>query len=151
MKVLTIGVCVAAAVLATAATVAVADQWIDYTPMPGVWSKTMVHVEPSRVDDYLVALKKTWIPEEELAKKHGIIDSYFVQVALNTDTSGPNVMLGEHFVSMAVREPDKERDMAMVKEEEQMMTKAAAMAEQGERAKYRTVVSTEMWTGVSYK
>ena len=145
-----IGVCAVAGLLTVAGTVALADQWVDYTPTKGVWSKTLVHVEPSRIDDYLVALKKTWVPAEEMAKKHGLIDNYFVQVAVNSDTSGPNVLLGEHYVSMAVLDPNKERDMAMRAELEQMMPKTAAMAEQTERAKYRTIVSTQMWKGIDF-
>jgi hypothetical protein len=145
-----IGACAVAGLLAIAGTVALADQWVDYTPTKGVWSKTLVHVEPGRIDDYLVALKKTWAPAEEMAKRHGLIDNYFVQVAVNTDTSGPNVLLGEHYVSMAVLEPNKERDLAMKAEFDRMMPKTAAMAEQAERAKYRTIVSTQMWTGIDF-
>ena len=150
MKAWIIGACTAAGLVTGAASVAVADQWIDYTPVKGVWSKTLVHVEPSRIDDYLVALKKTWVPAEEMAKRHGLIDTYFVQVAVDSDTSGPNILLGEHYVSMAALDPDRERDLAMQKEFEQMMPKSASQAEQGERAKYRTVVSTRLWTGVEF-
>ena len=131
-----IGACAVAGLLTVAGAVAVADQWVDYTPTKGVWSKTLVHVEPSRIDDYLVALKKTWVPAEEMAKKHGLIDNYIVQAAVNSDTSGPNVLLGEHYVSMAVLDPNKERDLAMRVEFERMMPKTAAMAEQADRAKY---------------
>jgi hypothetical protein len=150
MRTWIVGAC-AAAGLATSANIAMADPWVDYTPMTGVWQKTLVHVDPSRIDDYLIALKKTWVPEQESAKKHGLVDNYFVQIAVDSDTAGPNVLLGVHYVSMAVLDPNKERDMAMQKEAEQAMPRAASMAEQGERAKYRTIVSTRLWTGVDLK
>ena len=151
MRALMAGVCVAAGLtigVIGAASVASADPWVDYTPMTGVWQKTLVHVEPNRIDDYLIALKKTWVPQQEAAKKHGLIDSYFVQIAVDSDTAGPNVLLGIHYVSMAVLDPNKDRDMAMQKEAEKAMPKAALTSEMGERAKYRSVVSSRLWTGV---
>jgi hypothetical protein len=124
-----------------AAGAASAEQWIDYSPAKGVWVKTFVHVEPSKIDDYLVALKKTWVPSEEMAKKRGLIDRYLVQVQVNPGASGPNVVMREHYVSMAALDPDKDRDMAMQKDYEKMSPKATNDAEQADRGKYRTLVS----------
>ena len=126
------------------------EPWVDYTPAKGVWDKTYVHVEPSRIDDYLVALKKTWVPEQESAKKHGLIDQYVVQVAVSASTTGPNVMLGVHYVSMATLDPDRTRDMARQAEAEKAFPKAVAATEQEARAKYRTLLRQEMWTGIDY-
>jgi hypothetical protein len=140
----------AAGILLSMAGAVRAEPWVDYTPAKGVWDKTYVHVEPSRIDDYLVALKKTWVPEEESAKRHGLIDQYVVQVQANASTTGPNVMLGVHYVSMSALDPDRTRDMAMQKEAEQMLPKAAAAAEQEARGKYRTLMREEMWTSVDF-
>jgi hypothetical protein len=129
---------------------ALADPWVDYTPMKGVWDKTYVHVESNRVDDYLVALKKTWVPEQERAKKHGLVDQYVVQVLANPGTTGPNVMLGVHYVSMAALDPEKTRDMAMQAESEKAFSKAASATEQEARAKYRTIVREELWNSIDY-
>jgi hypothetical protein len=129
---------------------AAAEQWVDYAPVKGVWVKTYVHVEPSKIDDYLVALKKTWVPSEEMAKKHGLIDQYLVQVNVNASTAGPNVVLLEHYVSMAALDPNKEQDMAMEKEYDSMFPKAANDAEQANRSKYRSMVSQEMWAAVDF-
>jgi len=141
---------IAALGLTMAVGAAKADPWVDYTPTKGVWVKTWVHVEPSKIDDYLVALKKTWVPGEEMAKSKGLIDDYIVQVAVNDATAGPNVMLGEHYVSFAMMDPNKERDLAMEAEFEKMMPKQAAATEQENRAKYRTMVSEDMWTGIDF-
>ena len=149
MKSARIAACAAGAVL-TMACAAWAEPWVDFTPAKGVWDKTYIHVEPSRIDDYMVALKKTWIPEQESAKKHGLVDQYIVQIAMNSATTEPNVMLGVHYVSMAMLDPDKARDMAMEKEADQAMSKTAAATEQEVRAKYRTTVREEMWTSVEF-
>ncbi len=140
-----------AAALSLCAQATLADQWVDYTPVKGTYVKTLVHVEPNRIDDYLVALKKTWVPTEESAKKHGVIDSYMVQVNLNPYTSGPNVILIEHYPSMATMDPEKTRDMAMDKEAEQFLPKAQLPSVSAERAKYRTILSQEMWSVIDFK
>lgn len=127
-----------------------ADPWVDYTPVKGVWDKTYVHVDPARIDDYLVALKKTWVPAQEAAKKAGLVDRYFVQVLAAPATAEPNVLLGVHFVSMAALDPDKVRDTALDKEAEKAMPKAAAQTEQEVRAKYRTLVKDELWTDIDF-
>ena len=140
----------ATALATMAAGVAYAEEWVDYIPVKGVWMKTAVHVEPNKIDDYLVALKKTWVPSEEMAKKHGLIDRYLVQVSYNASTAGPNVMLLEHYVSMAALDPDKTRDVAMDKEAESMFPKTAMEAEQANRGKYRSMVSQEMWGDIDF-
>ena len=129
---------------------AMADPWVEYSPTKGVWDKTYVHVDPSKIDDYLIALKKTWVPEQESAKKHGLVDNYSVQVSLTPATTGPNVVLLVHYVSMAALDPDKARDTAMMKEADAAMSKSVAASEQEARAKYRTLVREEMWTGIDF-
>ena len=136
--------------IALAAAPAFADEWVDYTPMKGAYVKTMVHVEPGHIDDYLVALKKTWIPTEESLKRHGMIDTYQVQVNTNPYVAGPNVIMIEHWPTLAGMEPDKARDLAMRKEFEMILPKSEQAPTQAERGKYRTILSQEMWTVVDY-
>ena len=140
----------AAAVLGLTATSALAEMWVDYTPQKGVYMTTLVHVDPDKIDDYLVALKKTWVPGEELSKKHGIIDSYAVQINANPYGTGPNVVLIEHYPTSATLDPDKTRDMAIDKEMQQYMPKASIPGTMTERAKYRTIISQEMWGVVDF-
>jgi hypothetical protein len=147
MKLMSVA-CAAAALTLGLGRVAAAEEWKDYTPVKGVWMKTMVHVDAFRMDDYLVALKKTWVPEMENLKKHGLIDRYFVQVAVNQQGPGPNVTLGEHYVSMAAFDPDRARDVAINREEEAMLPKAQSDALMAERGKYRTFMGQEMWEDV---
>jgi hypothetical protein len=85
-----------------------------------------------------------------LAKKHGIIDWYAVNVRLNSG-AGANVLLLTHYPSLANLEPDKARDQAMMAE-----SRAAVSKDQESKIvegydKYRTFVSDEIWTSVDFK
>ena len=61
-----------------------AEPYTDWTPQKGLWHITTVKVDPSHIDDYLVGLKKTWVPGEEIAKKHG--------ATFLVDKSGPTLV-----------------------------------------------------------
>jgi hypothetical protein len=139
---------IAAALLATSSVYA--DPYTDYTPEKGVWQVTTVKVDPNHVDDYLVGLKKSWVPGEELAKKHGVIDNYFVMVNANGADPGGNVLLGEHYVSYAAMGPDKARDMEMQKEALARMSKDDGRKLTDNFDKYRTFMGEAMWGAVSF-
>lgn len=126
-----------------------ADPYKDYTPEKGVWQVTTVKVDPNHVDDYLVGLKKGLVPSFEIAKKHGVIDQYFVMVNPNYDEGG-NVIIGQHFVSFAMMDPDKNRDTAILKENLAQMSKETSNKMTGGFDKYRVFLNTSMWTGIDY-
>ena len=117
-----------------------AEPWVDYTPVKGVWDKTYVHVESNRIDDYLVALKKTWVPEQEAAKKHGLIDDYQIMVRIDPAGGGANVLLCQHFTSLAGLDPDKARDQAIESENYAALPKAKGDEMVAGFQKYRTFV-----------
>lgn len=124
---------------------AVAEPYVDYTPQKGVWHVTTVKVDPNHVDDYLTGLKRTWVPAEEVAKHHGVIDSYQIMVKMNASDGQGNVLLIEHVPNMAMLEVDQARDQAMEKEVYALMPKAdAAKAVEG-FDKYRTFVGDDYW------
>jgi hypothetical protein len=132
-------------------TTAFAEPWVDYTPAKGAYVKTMVHVDPGKIDDYLTdVIKKVWIPSQESAKRHGVIDSYVVQIKSDPNGPGPNVALIVHYPTMATMDPDKERDLAMDKEFRAIQPKAVEPAVVAERGKYRTVLADEMWNVVEF-
>ncbi|HEY2444972.1 MAG TPA: hypothetical protein VGI20_04465 [Rhizomicrobium sp.] len=135
------------AVGALAASAVWAEQYVDYTPVKGVWQVTTIRVDPNHIDDYLVGLRKGWVPSMEILKKHGIIDQYIILQKLNS-AAGDNIQLIQHFVSGAVMDPDKNRDVAIQKEMEAQMSKAASAKMTGGFDKYRTFVSDDMWTEV---
>ena len=134
-----------------AATAVRAEPWVDYTPQKGAYEYSLVKVQPNRVDDYLVALKKTWVPEQESLKRRGMIDGYWVQTRSFGDygeNSGPNVILIQHWTSLAALEPDRARDMEMMAEGRKVVPKEQERGLMEERGKYRTIIADELWTSV---
>ena len=129
---------------------AAADPWVDWSPKTGVISVTAVHVDPNHIDDYLKGLKSVWVPGEELAKKHGVIDQYFVMVKVNAADGNANVILGQHYTSFAQMDPDKKRDMAMQKEGEAIMSQDAQKAAVAGFDKYRSFVGEDLWVPMDF-
>ena len=140
----------AAALFLAGAGAASAEQWVDYAPQKGVWSVTTVKVDPNKIDDYLVGLKANWVPGEALAKKHGVIDDYFVMVKVNPADGHGNVLLGEHYTSFAQFDPDKKRDQAMKREMEAMVSKDKSDAAVAGFGKYRSFVGDDMWVQMDF-
>lgn len=135
---------------AFAVSTACADPYKDYTPEKGVWQVTTLKVDPNHIDDYLVGLKRALVPDMESAKKHGIIDDYFVMVNPNDADDSGNVLIGEHYVSFAAMDPDKARDTEMLNEARARMTKEEGAKLTGGFDKYRTFLNTQMWTTISF-
>jgi hypothetical protein len=145
LKHLALGVCLGAGFAVAAS----AEPYTDWTPTKGATEVTTLKVDPNHIDDYLTGLRKSWVVEQEIAKKHGVIDWYQVMVRLNSG-AGENVVLLIHYPSLANLEPDRARDKAIEAE-----GYAALSKEEGEKMvagydKYRTFVSDELWTGVDY-
>jgi len=143
MKIIVGAACAAAAI--AMASVGWTEPYKDYTPQKGAWQVQEVHVDPNHIDDYLTGLKATYIPSQEIAKKHGIIDSYLILVRMDAGGNGDNVMLVTHYPSLAGLEPDKARDQAMEQE-----NYAAVSKEKGESMvagfeRYRTFVRDGYW------
>lgn len=132
------------------ATSALAEPYVDYTPLKGVWHVTRVKVEPNRVDDYVTGLKKLWAPGEEVAKKHGLIDSYAIRIKINPADGQANVLLIEHIPNMAMMEVDQARDQAIQKEVLALTPKTQADAKVKEFDGYRTFVGDDYWTDIEF-
>ncbi len=148
MKLLVLPVTIAAFVAVAGA--ACAEMYVDYTPQKGAWHVVTAKVDPNHIDDYLVGLKKTWVPGEEISKKRGLIDSYTISVKLTGSDGGANVMMVEHIPSLALLEPDKARDQAIEKEVYEVMAKDKMEAQVKDFEKYRVFISDEYWTDISY-
>ena len=50
------------AVGALAASAVWAEQYVDYTPVKGVWEVQTIKVDPNHIDDYLTGLRKGLVP-----------------------------------------------------------------------------------------
>jgi len=78
-----------------------AEPYKDWSAQKGAWEITTKHVDSNHLDDYLTGIKGTWVVGEEIAKKHGVIDYYSVNVRLDSDTKGANVMFVQHYTTLA--------------------------------------------------
>jgi hypothetical protein len=127
-----------------------AEPYVDYTPQKGVWHVTTLKVDVNHTDDYLTGLKSTWIPFEQVAKAHGVIDFWQVRVKLNPADGQGDVQLIEHIPNLALKEPDRARDQAMVREVYAAVAKAKSDAKTDDFDKYRTFVADDYWTDLTY-
>ena len=127
-----------------------AEPYQDYTPQKGVLEVQMIKVDPNHIDDYLTALKTNLVPGFEIAKKHGVIDWYAFNVKLNSGGGDANVMIVQHYPSLAALEPDKARDQAMEKENYAAVSKASTEKAVAGFEKYRTFVSDEFYGTIEY-
>lgn len=139
----------AIAAIATASAL-IAKQYVDYSPLKGVWEVNAIDVDPNHIDDYLVGLKRTQVPGFEIMKKRGLIDDYKFLVRQGYTKSNPSVIIMVHYTSVGVLEPNKARDEAIEKE-----ILATVSEEQGKEAvagyeKYRTFVDDAMYGEISF-
>jgi hypothetical protein len=65
------------------------------------------------------------------------------------DDSG-NILIGQHYVSFAAMDPDKNRDTQMQKEALAQMSKEEGLKLTNGFDKYRTFVNETMWTGITF-
>jgi len=131
-------------------TAASAEPWVDWSPAKGVYSVTAIKCDPNHIDDYLTGLKKSWVPGEEYAKAHGMIDSYEVMVKVNAAGGDANILLIEHLPSFAMLDPNKKRDQEMEKAMLAQMPKDKSDAMVAGFEKYRTFVGEDMWQPVEF-
>ena len=119
----------ATAAMALCVSAAFAEPYVDYTPQKGAWHTTVLKVDPNHIDDYVTGLQKSWVPGEELAKRHGVIDAYQMMIKMNASDGQGNVLLTEHVVNLGGLEPDQARDQGMEKEAYAAMPKTAQQAQ----------------------
>jgi len=132
------------------ATSVLAEPYVDYTPQKGLWHVVTVKVEPSHVDDYVTGLRHTWAPSEEIAKKHGLIDSYQIMTKMNAEDGQGNVLLIEHIPNTALLEVDQARDQEMRKEFLAALPKPDRDKMLEDFSKYRVFVGDDYWNELVY-
>lgn len=87
----------------------------DYDISDQVWSLTTVKVSANMVDHYLEGLKKGWAQSQEVAKKLGHIEDYFVYTSDLPQAGEFNVLLVTKFKNDADLAPSKARYEAFMK------------------------------------
>ena len=130
--------------------IACAEPYVDYTPHKGAWHVTTIKVDPNHIDDYVTGLKKSWVTSEEIAKKHGLIDSYQIMIKLNASDGQGNVLLIEHYPSLAALEPDQTRDQTIQKENYAAVPKTEGQQMVAGYDKYRVFVADDYWTEIGF-
>lgn len=139
-----------AALLSVLTSPAHAEEWTDWKPIKEAVRHTYVPVEPGHLDEYMMALKKTWVPEEELLKKKGVLSNWAIQVREDQSGPGPNVTLVEWYPSRAAWDPDEARDREMMAAARALVPKDQLPAMAAERAKYRKILGETNWTEVEF-
>lgn len=138
-----------AAVLITATgSVAIAEQYVDYTPQKGVWEINAIDVDPNHVDDYLTGLRTSDVPGFEVMKAHGLIDDYRFMVRNGYSKGTPDVLILTHFTSLAAMAPDQTRDQMIEKEIYSKFSKEQGKAAVAGYEKYRQFIDDSNWTEV---
>ncbi|HEX4742919.1 MAG TPA: hypothetical protein VH353_16445 [Caulobacteraceae bacterium] len=138
-------VAAALAALALGAGAAAAETWVDWSPGKGVTEKQYIRVAPGHLDDYLTGLRKTWVPEQELRKKRGVITDYVILLRDHRDSPDDLVCLITVYPTGAAMDPDRTRDMAIESEYRAQLSKAQSDEMQAQYGTYRTRVSDETW------
>lgn len=81
----------------------------DFEIEEAVWNVQTVRVDPTRTDYYLEGLQKTWIVVNEVAKKLGQIEDYFIMVSDLPFTGDFNVLLGVKYKDDGMLAPSQTR------------------------------------------
>ena len=126
--------------------VAIAKQYVDYTPQKGVWQVSAIEVDPNHVDEYLTGLRKSQVPGFEVMKKRGMMDSYKFLVRTGYAKGSPNVLIMTHLTSAALLEPDKARDQAVEKEIYATFSEADGKVAVAGYEKYRQFLDDGLWS-----
>jgi len=138
-----------AALLITATgSVAVAEQYVDYTPQKGVWEINAINVDPNHIDDYLTGLRTSDVPGFEVMKAHGLMDDYRFMVRNGYSKGAPDVLILTHFTSLAAMAPDQARDQMIEKEIYSKFSKEQGRAAVAGYEKYRQFIDDSYWTEV---
>jgi len=129
---------------------ATAEPYQDYAPQKGLWHVTTIKVDPNRIDEYVTGLKKEWVPGREVAKKHGLIDSYTILVKINSADGSGNVVLVQHIPNTSALDPDQARDQLVQQEEYAAVPKAVGMEMVKDFNNYRTFVGDDYYQELTY-
>lgn len=86
-----------------------AEIYKDYEPSREVWNVAFVKVKANKVDDYLMGLKRTWVPSCEEGKKAGVTVECSIFVSETIQNRDFNVMLVIKQPSASVNDPDAAR------------------------------------------
>lgn len=106
----------ATALLITAPASAQMTPFEDYEPSVAVWDMVTVNVQPGEFETYLENLKQTWVQGNEVAKKLGHIEDYYIYANTNGAGEDFDLILLVKYSSTADLEPSKAKYEAFMRE-----------------------------------
>jgi hypothetical protein len=133
-----------------AAPLALADQWVDYAPAKEPWDVTTVKVESSKLDDYLVGLKKSYVDQLERQKKNGDVVEYHILVNTNASSAGATIVFLTKFKDWSQLAPNKERDLKEQDEFRKTISKTDEQKLGEDRSKFRTFLDEGTYADLTY-
>jgi hypothetical protein len=92
------------------------EPWEDYDISDAVWSVTTIKVAPNMQDAYLEGLAKTWVESNNVFKKLGQIEDFWIYRSDLPQSGDFNLMLVVKFANTADLAPNKARYDAYMKE-----------------------------------
>ncbi|MFP5307508.1 MAG: hypothetical protein ACLGI7_17015 [Gammaproteobacteria bacterium] len=91
------------------------EPWKDYDTSDAVWSVVTVKVESNMSDAYLEGLRDTWVSGNEVAKKLGQIENYWIYRSDLQESGDFNLLLVIKYKDAEALAPSRERYDAFVK------------------------------------
>lgn len=134
-------------------TAALADltPWKDYDVSDAVWSVSTIRVDPNMDDAYLEGIKKTWVAGNEVSKKLGQIEDYWIFRSDLPQSGDFNLMLVVKFASTADLAPSKARYDAFMKEWGEKMAKESTEYSQKNYPAMRTITGQYNFREITLK
>jgi hypothetical protein len=144
------GLALAASVAFAAAPVAFADEWVDYAPSKEPWEVTTVKVEAGKLDDYLISLKKSYVPGLEFEKTAGDVLEYHILVNSNRNAAGATIVFLVKYKDWSARAPNKDRDMKEDAEFRKTFSKSDEEKLGEDRSKFRTFLDQGTYGDITF-
>lgn len=91
------------------------EPWKDYDISDAVWSVTTVRVASNMGDAYLEGLRDTWVSGNEVSKKLGQIEDYWIYASDLPESGDFNMILVVKFKDTDALAPNKARYDAFMK------------------------------------
>lgn len=84
------------------------EPWKDYDVSDELWNITLVKVDPNMGDDYLEGLRDSWVAANNVAKKLGQIDDFFILRSQLSESGDANLFLVVKYPNSQALDPNKE-------------------------------------------
>ena len=140
----------AAAAALAVAPLALADEWVDYSPTKEPWQVTTVKVEAGKLDDYILGLKKSYADQLERQKKNGDVLDYHILVNTSPNGAGATIVFLTKYKDWNALIPNKERDLKEQDEFRKTISKSDEEKMGEDRSKFRTFLDDGTYSDITY-